>query len=335
VKRTLLIAALLLAAASLVFAGGKAEGEAAGKTYTAAFGCVHSPETPNVKGMEWFAEKMGERTDGKVVINVFPGGSLGGNKEHLEGPGLGTMEMADVGSGIVSTYAAEYGIIDMPFIYRDKAHFRKVMDGPIGEATKKSIEESANINVVSYYARGPRHLFTKNRVVTEPGDLNGLKLRLPPIDVWHKAWTSLGAVPINVSWPEVYTALQTGVADAVEQDVAPFLSQALHEVTNHVMLTDHQGHVEFWIVNRPWFNSLPAEYQEIFMDTAAEAMDYVQKLVDESSEAMLLSLKEEHGMQVHEVNREAFVEALHHAATQVWEPFWPEGLYEQISSAGR
>ena len=330
-KKLWMVVFVLTVVACMAMAGGKSEeGKSPAKQYKGAFAVVHAPNTPIVRAMQWFSSRVLERTDGNLTINVHPGGSLGGNVQTLEGVALGTIEMGSTGTIVLSRFAPEYEAIEMPFIIRSQAHLAAVMNGPIGDELKQSVAKSSDLEIIGYFSKGPRYLFTRDRVVKEPKDVRGLKLRLPPITLYNMAWQELGAVPVSMSLPETYTGLQTGVVDALEQDLAPYLAQALYEVTNQVMLTEHQGNPEFWNINRTWLKSLPTEYQKVLLDTAKEAMVYAQKLVDEETDAMFEKMQKQPGIQIHKVNRDAFVQALDKAAVEKWSKNWAPGLYERI-----
>lgn len=325
---------LALVPVLMVVAGGDQEAEAGdvSPTFTAAFATIHVEGTPQVEAMERFTQEVLDRTDGAVEITVFPGGALGGNVAVFEGVLSGSMEMGSTGIIAVARTAPEYVGVEMPFMIRGTDHLTNVLYGPIGDEMSEAVAANSDLMLLGFYSKGPRYLMTNDLVVSEPSDLDGLQLRIPPIPMFEAAWSELGATPIRMSLPEVYTGMQTGVVDGLEQDIAPFLAQALYEVTDHVMLTDHMPNIEFLIINKAWFDSLPAEYQQAVQESADAAVQFAAELIADQTDALFAEM-EATGVEIHEIDQEAFWAVLEEPTRTTISQEWAPGLYQRILDA--
>jgi TRAP-type transport system periplasmic protein len=162
--------------------------------------------------IDLFAKEVETRTAGRYKVETFYAGSLGGERESIESVQLGTQALTLTSSGPVPNFVPEARILDIPFLFRDKAHARAVLDGPIGVEMAQKFE-SKGLKVLTWCDNGIRHMTNSKRDVNGPDDLRGLKMRTMENPVHVAAYKSLGIITTPMAFPEVFTALQQGTVD--------------------------------------------------------------------------------------------------------------------------
>ena len=251
-----------------------------------------------------FAEKIAERTNGRIEILVFPSDQLGTQMESIEGTMLGTQDMVLTSDMALSNWIPEMGIFNLPFIFRDAAHFRTVLNGPIAERISDKMGPTG-AQVLAWWDGGLRHVTNSVRPIVTPEDLSGLVIRVPEGAVYLETFSALGAIPTVLGLGEVYSALQLGTVDGQENPPAHILSQRFYEVQPFVSRT---GHIRFsspLLVNSARFAALPQELQDIMRETAREIGVIHDALVQELEEeqwAQLAAL----GMEIYDPDLEPF-----------------------------
>ena len=167
------------------------------------------------EGQRKFVKLVGERTGGKVQIEHFCCNQLGGERQLADGVKLGTIGMAPVGA----TGSAIYDLLFTPFLFRDREHALKVVNGPIADKWAEDFYKQTGIRVLGHFVQTPRQFQTVSRPIRTPADFKGMKLRAPEIPVVVAGVKALGASPVVIAFPELYTALQQGTADGWEAPV--------------------------------------------------------------------------------------------------------------------
>jgi len=185
--------------------------------------------------IDQFAKEVNERTGGRYKFEIFYAGSLGGERESIEPVQLGTQALTFSSTGPVPNFVPEARILDIPFLFRDKAHARAVLDGPIGQDMSKEFE-SKGLKVLAWCDNGIRHMTNSKRDVNVPDDLKGLKMRTLENPVHVAAFKSLGIVPTPMAFPEVFTALQQGTVDVQENPLSVIMAAKFDQVQKHVSL---------------------------------------------------------------------------------------------------
>jgi tripartite ATP-independent transporter DctP family solute receptor len=260
-----------------------------------------------------FGKLMAERTGGAVKIAHFGGGSLGGEKDVMEGLRLGSVHISLIGLTLMPFLDVIWG----PYVFRDNDHGRKVLDGEIGQSWKERvIKEGGGLRLVDYVYFGPRQLTTKNTPGKTPKELKGLKIRVMEAPIYIATWRALGASPVPMAWPEVFTGLQQGTIDAQENPLELIVSNSLFEVQKYVALTSHVRPYRFLLMNDAAFGRMSKEIEQ----------EYI------SSDQKYLDLLKSKGMTV----VPADVNAYREATKDVWKQFmpkaWGEGVYEKVQA---
>ena len=252
------------------------DGQKNQQTFTFKAGHVANTDHTWHKALDYFSEILHERSDGRIILKVFPNEQLGKEIELIRSIKTGIADMTITG-GSLQNWTDIVGFSDMPFIFRDSVHMKKLVDGPIGKEMEKRILEETGIRIITYFIRGPRHL-TSNRPITSPDDLNGLIIRVPNVPSYTVAWDALGANPTPMAMSEVFTSLQQGTIEAQENPLAMISSTNLFEVQDYVNLTAHVLSWAYVVMGDRQFQAMPPELQEVFLEAAEEMQQFEHRV---------------------------------------------------------
>jgi TRAP-type transport system periplasmic protein len=259
--------------------------------------------------IDTFAREVEKRTGGRHKVQAFYSGSLGGERESIEAVQLGTQELTFTSTGPVPNFVPEARILDIPFLFRDKAHARAVLDGPIGQDMLKQFE-SKGFKALAWGENGVRHMTNSKRAVNAPDDLKGLKMRTMENPVHVAAYKGFGIITTPMAFPEVFTALQQGTVDGQENPLSVIMAAKFDQVQKHLSLTGHVYSPAIFLMNKASFDKLSAADQQAFMAAAAEAVKVNRARVDEDDAKGVAELRSK-GMQVVEnVDKARFQTAL-------------------------
>ena len=186
-----------------------------------------------------FAELVAEATGGSVDVEVFPSGQIAGLRQGAEAVQLGTVDVVWSDFGTLANWRPEYGFVSLPFMFAGDDHFEAVFSGDVGAELADSVRSNLGIETLGFGNAGFRVVATRDTPVNGPDDLAGIRIRVPEVPVFVSAFEAVGANPTPMAWGEVYTALQTGVIDAVENPAEGLVSGGMQEVTNHLSRTLH------------------------------------------------------------------------------------------------
>lgn len=296
-KRLIAASVLALVAASGIHA----------QEFTLRAGHGAQAQHPTQYGLEHFAELVAERTNGAVEVEVYPNRQLGEERELVEGLQLGTVDLAVVSTGPLGAFSPEINVLDMPFLFRDSEHAYAVFDGEIGQSLLSGFD-AQGITGLAIWENGWRHL-TIDKEVTEPSDLEGVRLRTMENQVHMDAFAALGANPMPMVWGEVYTSLEQGVIDAQENPITVIYTNQLWEVQDRVVLTQHVYGPHVFLASTSTLERLPEEYRQIIEDAALEAAQF-QREKSAELEAEQMALLKEEGMEIVEIDIAPFQEAM-------------------------
>ena len=297
---------------------------------TIRLGSAFEPTHILCQAAQKFKELVEERSKGAIEVQLFLGGAMGSEEECTEAVSIGALEM-QVGGGLpIKTFAPQFYFFDSPYVMRDWNHFQKVWAGTLGEKAREELIKKGNTMYFGVVYRGVRHL-TANKSIFVPDDLKGIKLRLPQLPTWVKVWEAIGASTVPIALTELFTALQTGVADASEGDVTQILSFRLYEVQKYLMLTGHLVQTGGLTINKPFFDKLKKEYQDIVVQAGKEATDWASNTIV-NEEGNLIKELEAKGMQIIQPNAEAFREKAKSAVEELFKSEWPVTTWEEVLS---
>ena len=327
-KRILLLIGLGLMVAGAVFATGGTESEAA-PVMKIRFATILAPGDPMAEAGERFAELVAEKSGGSILVETYPGGSLGGERENLEALRTGSLEVAGVSSlADAIFFAPEYAVFSAAYLVRDRDHLNRSWAGEVGQEINSHIERTLGIKTLTLMDRGPRQL-TSNKRVDSVADVQGLKMRVPNNQVYLDIWEALGANPVPVAFPELYGALQTGVVSAQENPLATIYSSKFCEVQDYLALTNHVIEAYKFQCSKKWFDGLTPEQQQIIQSAAVEAAAYGNELVRQSEESLVSEL-ESLGMTIVEPDVESFRQRAMAKVLELGETYFKPGLVEKV-----
>ena len=251
---------------------------------------------------EKWQEVVEAEADGRYVFRHFPSSGLGGEREVIEGLQLGTVEATIVSSGTLSNFVPEAGVFDIPFLFRDLAHARAVLDGPIGQEILAKFDD-VGLVALAWGEQGFRHITNNRNAIAGPADVAGLKLRTMENPTHITAFEALGAAPTPMAWPEVIGALQQGTIDGQENPLSVITSAKLSEVQKYLTLSGHVYSPAMLLVSKQLWDGMSEEDQEIFRKATSEAVTAMRGFVDEVEASGVAQLKEA-GMDVGELSTE-------------------------------
>ena len=254
------------------------------------FSHVVAVDTPKGKAAEFFAKRANELTKGKAKVEVYANSALYKDKEEMEALQLGAVQMLAPSLAKFGPLGVkEFEAFDFPFIFDDYNDLHKVTQGPVGQGILKKLEPKGIIGL-AYWDNGFKS-FSANTPIKTPADLKAKKLRIQSSKVLEEQIRSVGALPQVMAFSEVYQALQTGVVDGTENPISNLYTQKMHEVQKHLTLTDH-GYLGYAvIVNKKFWEGLPADLRGQLEVAMKEATAYANKIAKEENDAALDGVK--------------------------------------------
>jgi tripartite ATP-independent transporter DctP family solute receptor len=298
----LIVMALLLLCSSLVSAQAK---------YVLKFNHVLSPNEPYHQGFLNWAERVKERTNGEVEIQVFHSAQLGVEEDIIEQIRQGVNVGQNTDSARLGNYIPDIAVMNGPYFVNSIEEVKKLNEIPTIKKWNEELATDYGLKVLSFYwVQGFRHFMT-NKPIKSPEDLKGLRVRTPPAPIWSESVRALGAVPTAINFGEIYTAVQQKAADGAELVYANIFGANLFEVLKYVSETKHFLLINFEVISAKWFNSLPEEYQKILVEECDKAgLETSYSMEEEIPDYRRRA--EEKGMTIiptEEINIEAFKEA--------------------------
>ncbi len=237
-----------------------------------------------------FAKEVEKRTGGRYKIQPFYSSSLGAERESTEAVQLGTQELTFTSTGPVPNFVPEVKILDVPFLFRDYAHARAVLDGPIGQELLQKFD-ARGIKALAWGENGFRHMTNSKRPVNGPDDLKGLKMRTMENPVHVQAYKGFGIIPTPMAFSEVFTALQQGTVDGQENPLSVITSAKFDQVQKYLTLTGHVYSPCVFLMNKGAFDKLSAADKTAFLEAAKEGVKANRMRVDSDEKMAVADLR--------------------------------------------
>ena len=256
-----------------------------------------------------FAKELEKRTAGRFKVQNFYSGALGAERESIEGVQLGTMDLTMTSTGPVPNFVPEVAILDIPFLFRDYAHARSTLDGPVGQEMLKKFEAKGLV-ALAWGENGFRHMTNNKRPVNAPEDLKGLKMRTMENPIHIQAYKQFGILPTPMAFTEVFTALQQGTVDGQENPLSVISAGKLGQVQKHVSLTGHVYSPAVILMSKARWDKLSAADKQAFTDSAKEAVKANRARIDEDEKRVVAELKGQGVTVVENVDKAKFQTAL-------------------------
>jgi C4-dicarboxylate-binding protein DctP len=254
------------------------------------FSHVVAKDTPKGKAAEKFKELAEAATKGRAKIEVYANSTLYKDKEELEALQLGAVQMLAPSMAKFGPLGVkEFELFDFPYLFTDQQSLERVTNGPVGKEMLKRLETKGLIGL-SFWDNGFK-IMSSNRSMHVPTDLKGLKLRIQASKVLDEQMRVLGANPQVMAFSEVYQALQTGVVDGLENVPSNLYTQKMHEVQKYMTVTNH-GYIGYAVVvNKKFWEKLPADVRSQLDGAMKEATEYANKIAQQENEAALDAIR--------------------------------------------
>ena len=312
-----------LAAAAVLFMTSASAAE-----FEIALAHVTSDKEPINQAMVVFADRVSERSGGRVEITIFANGSLGNNPELFEQLRAGAPMITIADPAFLSDWVADFGVLGGPYLIDDPLDFNRILESELFADMSDRLRRESGIEILAMnWLFGRRHMLS-DRVISRPADLAGMTYRTPPNIMWVETFDALGARPTQLAFAEVYAGLSTGVVDGVESPLPTMYSAKLYEVKKVLSLTGHFVNYTGLALNAAFFASLPEDIRSILSEEAQAAGVYMTELILHSEEEWVKKYEAE-GVAV---NRDIDTEAFQAATADVYRrfPAWSEGLHQQV-----
>ncbi|HVE50363.1 MAG TPA: TRAP transporter substrate-binding protein [Casimicrobiaceae bacterium] len=270
---------------------------------------VHPLGYPTVEAIVRMGNKLEKETNGRISIQMFPLMQLGGEKEMIEQAQVGALQIARISVGAMGPVVDDLNVFNLPFIFRDEAHMRKVIDGPIGQELLERVTASpqSRLVVLGWMDAGTRNVYS-NKPVTKPADLKGMKIRMMGNPLFVETMNAMGGNGISMGFNELYGALQTGVVDGAENNPPTLLAQNHYTVSKVYSLTGHLIIPEIFVFSRRTWDALSKEDQALVRKLSREAQLEQRELWDKYTSDAEAKLKAA-GVQFVQADKAAFYTA--------------------------
>lgn len=240
------------------------------------FSHVTSVSTPKGLAADYFADKVEEKSEGRIEVEVFPNSELYGDKDEMQAIQSNAVQVLAPASAKFTTIAPSLQVLDLPFIFDEPDEIPEVAspDTEIGKAIYANPDLEANgLKVLGLWDAGMKQIHSNNKTLT-PEDLKDRKYRIQPSDVLRTQFETWGGVPTPLAFAEVYSGLQQGLIDGGENTYSNIESQNMHTVQKYVTELDH-GYVGYILtVNKRWYDELPHDLQTAVNEAAGEASEF-------------------------------------------------------------
>ncbi len=250
------------------------------------------------------AENCAKLSEGKLTIEIYPGGQLGSEQQCVELLQIGSLAITKVSAAVMESFIDDYKVLGLPYLFRSKEHAFKVLDGEIGQELLLSSEKKW-IRGLCFYDAGSRSFYTIDKAVLIPDDLAGLKIRVMKSKTALEMVKALGGSPTPLSWGELYTALQSGVVDGAENNPPSFYTSHHYEVCKHYSLDEHTSVPDVLIISKKIWYGLRKEEQNWLQTAANESVTLERELWAESVKKSLMEV-EKAGVKIYYPDKSLF-----------------------------
>ena len=261
---------------------------------------------PVHRGMVFMAEKVAEKSGGKMRLDIYPSQQLGTERELLELLQLGSLGMTKVTAAVLESFAPSYKAFSVPYLFRDRDHHFRVLEGEIGKELLLA-SQAYWLRGLAYYDAGSRSFYTKDTPIMKPADLAGLKIRTLESKTQVDMVNMMGGAATPISWGELYTALQQGVVDGAENNPPSLYTSRQYEVCKYYSLDEHTTIPDVLLISTIVWETLTPQEQAWLQEAAGESAQYQKILWQEASDAALKAI-EESGIEILRPDKAPFAE---------------------------
>ncbi len=278
------------------------------------------PAHPVHLAMEFLAERVAEKSKGRMRIDIYPSEQLGSERECLELLQIGSLAMTKVSCSVIEGFVPEMSVLSLPYLFRDEAHRFRVLEGEIGQELLLAGERYW-LRGLCYYDAGTRSFYTVDRPILSPEDLAGLKIRTQESPTSMRMVQALGGSATPIAWGELYSALQQGVVDGAENNPPSFHLSRHYEVCKFYSLDEHTGVPDVLVISTKIWEDLSPEFQKILQEAANESEMHERELWKQATKKALEEVQKA-GVTIFHPDKTAFIAGV-------------ESIYEKYKSQPR
>ena len=250
-----------------------------------------SDQHPHQAGFEKISEILEKETNGRAKLEIFPSSQIASEEEAIEMVKLGIIGSTPASSGALSRFVPEVDLFNLPFIFDSLGHFYEVLDGPIGDEIAKKIEQKLDCIVLGWWFSGIRNTWNSEKPIYTPKDLEGMKIRVIGSSIVLDTFNAFGAQATNMSFGELYSAIQMGVLDGAECDHIDLLVEKFYEVTKYVSFTEHLYLSVALIFSKKQFKKLPEDVQMALIKAGQESIKTQRNAMESKTREALIELQ--------------------------------------------
>ncbi|MCQ0111826.1 TRAP transporter substrate-binding protein [Zhouia amylolytica] len=255
--------------------------------------CAHGLDVthPVHEAMEFMAKRLEEKSNGKLTIEIYSNQQLGSERECLELIQIGGLDMTKVSAAVLANFAPQYEVFGLPYIFKNKEHQFRVLDGEVGQEILSSSDQSL-LHGLAFYDSGSRSFYTKDHPIEKPEDLKGKKIRTMESPMAMSMISAMGGAATPISAGELYTALQAGVVDGAENNPPVFYLSRQYEVCKYFSIDEHTAIPDVLLIGTQTLNKLNENEKAWLKEAVQESVVYQRKLWKEAEEEAIQGLKE-------------------------------------------
>lgn len=257
---------------------------------TIRLGHALDTQHPVHKAMVILGEELEKQSQGKLKLNIYPSGQLGGERECLELLQIGSLDITKVSAAVLENFIPEYKVFSVPYMFRDKKHTFSVFDSEIGESLLLK-GEKFRLRGLTFYDAGSRSFYMKEAPIKSPTDLKGKKIRVQKSNMAVEMVNDLGGSPTPISWGELYTALQQGVVDGAENNPPSFYTSKHYEVCKFYSLDEHTSVPDVLLIGTDTWSRLNQEEKQWVKNAVKTSTIAQRKLWSDSEKESLAAVK--------------------------------------------
>ncbi len=309
-KKALAIALSFILLLSMAGCGSNPSAPAAAdndKVYTIKAAHMAADTNPWHYSLLEFEKLVEERSNGKIQVDTYYGGTLGYDRDLIEGMQAGTVDVAFVTTAPLSAFVPEVGVLDLPYVFKDWSQLESFLDSEPAKELSTLIDQKGLINI-GFYPQGFRQATNNKGPINSMDDFKGMKIRVMQSDVFIDTFQALGASPVPMAWAEVPTSLQQGAIHGQENGILTNYSNKIWEIQKYMSLTSHCAYMTTMLGSKAKLGKLPEEYQKIIIEAGKEATLKGIKKIQNDEEQTLKDIQAK-GMIVNEVDTTEFAKA--------------------------
>jgi len=295
------------------------------------WGDVQAPNHPSVLAAVRAAQEVKEKTGGRIEIQSFPSGQLGGSRDMVEAVGSGALTMVTEGGALIGQFLPQISIIEAPYIWKDAAQMARALSSPLMDDFNTTLVAKREMRIVATNYYGKRHVTSGSRAVKTVADMQGFKLRVPQVDTFVAMAEAWGAKPTAMDFSELYLALSQGAVDGEENPLPTIQSGKLYEVQKYLILTGHVITPRLVMVNEPAWKKISDADRAIVLAAVRAGAAWNDTEIA-AQEATLADTFTKAGMTVIQPDVESFRKPVLASVPQKFEAKWGKGLFEKLQA---